>query len=58
MQAPEQRRAANDFRAMHHGEMLVLPNAWDAISARVFEEVGCRAVATTSAGVGASIAAC
>jgi len=55
MQAPEQRRAANDFRAMHHGEMLVLPNAWDAISARVFEEVGCRAVATTSAGVSWSL---
>jgi 2-methylisocitrate lyase-like PEP mutase family enzyme len=55
MKAPEQRRAASDFRAMHHGEMLVLPNAWDALSARVFEEVGCRAVATTSAGVSWSL---
>jgi 2-methylisocitrate lyase-like PEP mutase family enzyme len=55
MKAPEQRRAAEDFRAMHHGEMLVLPNAWDALSARVFEEVGCRAVATTSAGVSWSL---
>ena len=55
MKTPEQRRAANDFRAMHHGEMLVLPNAWDALSARVFEEVGCRAVATTSAGVSWSL---
>ena len=31
--------------------ILVLPNAWDAASARVFEAVGFKAVATTSAGV-------
>ena len=55
MKAPDQRHAANDFLAMHHGEMLVLPNAWDALSARVFEEVGCGAVATTSAGVSWSL---
>jgi len=40
---------------MHHGEMLILPNAWDAMSARVFEDAGCRAVATTSAGVSWSL---
>jgi 2-methylisocitrate lyase-like PEP mutase family enzyme len=55
MSTREQRRAADDFRALHHGEMLVLPNAWDAMSARVFEEAGCRAVATTSAGVSWSL---
>lgn len=55
MNTPEQRQGANAFRAMHHGEMLVLPNAWDAMSARVFEEAGCRAVATTSAGVSWSL---
>jgi 2-methylisocitrate lyase-like PEP mutase family enzyme len=48
-------RAAAAFRSMHHGEMLILPNAWDAMSARVFEETGCRAVATTSAGVSWSL---
>jgi len=32
-------------------EILVLPNAWDAMSARVFESCGFRAVATTSAGI-------
>jgi 2-methylisocitrate lyase-like PEP mutase family enzyme len=31
--------------------MLVLPNAWDAASARVFEAAGFPAIATTSAGV-------
>ena len=37
---------------MHHGpHILVLPNAWDSASARVFEESGFRAIATTSAGI-------
>lgn len=31
--------------------MLVLPNAWDGMSARVFEDCGFPAVATTSAGI-------
>jgi len=37
---------------MHRGEkILVLPNAWDVASARILEEAGAAAVATTSAGV-------
>jgi 2-methylisocitrate lyase-like PEP mutase family enzyme len=37
---------------MHHGsEVLLLPNAWDAISARLFAKRGFRAIATTSGGV-------
>jgi 2-methylisocitrate lyase-like PEP mutase family enzyme len=40
------------LRALHAGpQMLVLPNAWDAASARVFEAAGFPAIATTSAGV-------
>jgi 2-methylisocitrate lyase-like PEP mutase family enzyme len=31
--------------------MLVLPNAWDGMSARVFEDCGFPAIATTSAGI-------
>ncbi|NDQ57880.1 MAG: isocitrate lyase/phosphoenolpyruvate mutase family protein [Acidipila sp.] len=31
--------------------ILLLPNAWDVTSARLFEEAGFRAVATTSAGI-------
>ncbi|MBN9659529.1 MAG: isocitrate lyase/phosphoenolpyruvate mutase family protein [Acidobacteria bacterium] len=33
------------------GKILVLPNAWDAGSARIFEKAGFPAIATTSAGV-------
>ena len=43
---------AEAFRALHHGaKILVLPNAWDVASARIFEEAGASAIATTSAGV-------
>lgn len=34
-----------------HDDLLVLPNAWDAASARVIEDAGARAIATTSAGI-------
>ncbi|APR77895.1 Putative carboxyvinyl-carboxyphosphonate phosphorylmutase [Minicystis rosea] len=33
------------------GRLLVLPNAWDVLSARLVEEAGAEAIATTSAGV-------
>ncbi|MBO0685721.1 MAG: isocitrate lyase/phosphoenolpyruvate mutase family protein [Candidatus Dormibacteraeota bacterium] len=43
---------ADRLRALHHaGEPLVLPNAWDAASARAFAGLGFPALATTSAGV-------
>ncbi|OQA43667.1 MAG: Carboxyvinyl-carboxyphosphonate phosphorylmutase [Chloroflexi bacterium ADurb.Bin325] len=48
----EQRRKAEQFRGLHRGaRILVLPNAWDAASAKVFERAGFPAVATTSAGI-------
>ncbi len=37
--------------ALHTGSGFVLPNAWDAGSARVLEQVGFPAIATTSAGI-------
>lgn len=43
-------RAAR-FRQLHDNRPLVLPNAWDAASARVIEQAGALAIATTSAGV-------
>jgi len=44
--------ATETFRKLHAAPgMLVLPNAWDAGSARLIESVGARAIATTSAGV-------
>jgi 2-methylisocitrate lyase-like PEP mutase family enzyme len=47
---------ADELRRLHHGPpILVLPNAWDAASARLFEAEGFPAIATTSAGVAASL---
>ena len=37
--------------ALHTGRGFVLPNAWDAGSARILEQVGFPAIATTSAGI-------
>jgi 2-methylisocitrate lyase-like PEP mutase family enzyme len=46
------RERAEAFKDMHRpGSRLLLPNAWDAWSARVFEEAGFSAIGTTSAGV-------
>lgn len=47
--------AADTFRRLHQSGLLVLPNAWDAVSARLIESVGARAIATTSAGVAWSL---
>ena len=48
----EQAAKAEKLRQLHHGpKILVLPNAWDAASARIFEDTGFQAIATTSAGV-------
>src|SRR5207248_9555850 len=48
----QQSDKAERFRALHRGpKVLVLPNAWDVVSARIFEEAGAAAIATTSAGV-------
>lgn len=50
-QSSQQARAAQ-FRQWHHeSPMLVLPNAWDAASARIYAQLGFRAVATTSSGI-------
>ncbi|HEX6888748.1 MAG TPA: isocitrate lyase/phosphoenolpyruvate mutase family protein, partial [Candidatus Nanopelagicales bacterium] len=37
--------------ALHRGPGFVLPNAWDAGSARILEQLGFPAIATTSAGI-------
>jgi 2-methylisocitrate lyase-like PEP mutase family enzyme len=47
---------AQQLRELHHPPpILVLPNAWDAVSARIFQAEGFRAIATTSAGVAAAL---
>jgi 2-methylisocitrate lyase-like PEP mutase family enzyme len=47
---------ADAFRSMHHAPpLLILPNAWDAVTARLFVKAGARAIATTSAGIAATL---
>ncbi len=48
------REKAVSLRELHRG-LLVLPNAWDAASARLFESTGFPAVGTTSAGIAFSL---
>jgi 2-methylisocitrate lyase-like PEP mutase family enzyme len=38
------------FQALHAGEPFVIPNPWDAGSAKVLEQLGFKALATTSSG--------
>jgi 2-methylisocitrate lyase-like PEP mutase family enzyme len=51
-----QNEKAELFRSLHRGpEILVLPNAWDCASARIFAQAGFPAIATTSAGIAFSL---
>lgn len=51
-----QKEKAEHLRQLHHGQTpLVLPNAWDAASARIFERAGFNAIATTSSGVATAL---
>ncbi len=45
-----QANKASAFRALHEGEPFVIPNPWDAGSARVLAALGFEALATTSSG--------
>ncbi len=45
-----QEQKAADFRALHEGEPFIIPNPWDAGSARMLEAFGFQALATTSSG--------
>jgi len=46
------RQLAEDFRGLHRAPpILLLPNAWDPMSARIFEAAGFPALATTSGGL-------
>jgi 2-methylisocitrate lyase-like PEP mutase family enzyme len=47
---PTQGQKGEAFRALHEGDPFVIPNPWDAGSARAFEAMGFRALATTSGG--------
>lgn len=51
----KQQQKASCFRSLHQEATLVLPNVWDAISARMVEKAGAKALATTSAGISWSL---
>lgn len=56
MNIQEQARKAETLRKLHAGpRILVLANAWDVASAKIVEDLGLPAVATTSAGVANSL---
>jgi len=56
MNIAEQAAKAEQLKKLHYGpRILILPNAWDAISALIVEDAGFPAVATTSAGVAAAL---
>lgn len=55
-QRQQQRARAEQLRQWHREPpILVLPNAWDAASARLFAQLGARAIATTSSGVAVAL---
>src|SRR5208283_6006726 len=52
MEIHKQAQKAERFRQLHHGpHILVLVNVWDVASARLVEDGGFRAIATSSAAV-------
>jgi 2-methylisocitrate lyase-like PEP mutase family enzyme len=50
MGASRQQEKAAAFAALHEAEPFLIPNPWDAGSARVLEALGFQALATTSSG--------
>jgi 2-methylisocitrate lyase-like PEP mutase family enzyme len=47
---PTQHQKGAEFRALHDGDAFVIPNPWDAGSAKVLAGLGFRALASTSSG--------
>jgi len=51
-----QAQKAEALRKLHYGpKLLALPNAWDVVSARIIEELGYPAIATSSAAMAFSL---
>lgn len=50
MAMDRQEKKAAQFKALHAGEAFIIPNPWDAGSARVLAGLGFKALATTSSG--------
>jgi 2-methylisocitrate lyase-like PEP mutase family enzyme len=47
---PTQHEKGAEFRALHESEVFIIPNPWDAGSARVLAALGFKALASTSSG--------
>src|SRR3954469_24408241 len=47
---PAQSEKGERFRALHEGDPFLIPNPWDAGSAKVLAGLGFQALATTSSG--------
>lgn len=55
-ESQSQKQKALAFRLLHHGpRALLLPNAWDVVSARILQGSGVAAIATSSAGIAFSL---
>lgn len=51
-----QKALAEEFLRLHDGKkILLLPNAWDVITAKMYEKFGFKAIGTTSAGIAATL---
>lgn len=50
MRAPTVTEKRSKFRQLHHSGCFVMPNPWDAGSAKALEQMGFKALATTSSG--------
>jgi 2-methylisocitrate lyase-like PEP mutase family enzyme len=55
MASERQQLKAEAFKALHEGEPFVIPNPWDAGSAKALEALGFRSLATTSSGFAFSL---
>jgi 2-methylisocitrate lyase-like PEP mutase family enzyme len=50
MSRSTQHQKGRDFRALHEGDAFIIPNPWDAGSAKVLASLGFKALASTSGG--------
>jgi 2-methylisocitrate lyase-like PEP mutase family enzyme len=47
---------AEEFLKFHHdNKILLLPNAWDVVTAKIYEKLGFKAIGTTSAGIASTL---
>lgn len=56
LKGENQKNKAQNFLNLHSGKsILLLPNAWDVLSARIYQQFGFKAIGTTSAGISATL---